>query len=421
MKSIDRITDRAYRLAKSNPQARRLMLSALALSTKGLAFLRSRGNGWREATVPVGEASSTKEWVESATQRSGGPLPSYTEVHPRTAQIRYPPKSIYEKTHWQFEREDRSHSPETFVASIPGGRVLGDGHVITPDNLVLGDLFRHSGPRTFPENPLDNPPFREKFHPRPMDVDGTVAVLSVPHGRGYYHWMLELLPRIEILRRAGFELGHIDKFIVNTYASWQRETLTALGISGEDLIQSLWNPHVKARRLLVPSFPGERFQVPKWACDFLRSTFLDSSSATASGPTRIQISRVQATHRHVENQAVIDGYLQKLGFVRVAMEQLSMREKAALLANAEAVLAPHGSGLVNLVFCSPGCKVIELFSPTAIDPLFWRVSCQLQLDYLYVVGQGDTPEEGRHPVGNVANMAIEPDELMATMRLAGIS
>jgi hypothetical protein len=45
----------------------------------------------------------------------------------------------------------------------------------------------------------------------------------------------------------------------------------------------------------------------------------------------------------------------------------------------------------------------------------------MQLDYYYVVGQGDTLEEGRHPVGNVANMAIEPDELMATMRLAGIS
>jgi len=397
------------------------MLSALAASTKGLAFLRSRGDGWREATPPAGVARSTKEWVESAAHRSRDALLSYKKVHPRTAQTRYPPKSIYEKTHWQFEREDRLNSPETFVASIPGGRVLGDGHVITPDNFVLGDLFRHSGPKTFPENPLDNPPFQEKFHPRPMEVDGTVAVLSVPHGRGYYHWMLEVLPRIELLRLAGFDLRDVDRFIVNTYASWQRETLTSLGISGADVIQSLWHPHVKARRLLVPSFPGERFQVPKWVCEFLRRTFLNGSSPARSGPRRVQISRVQATHRHVENQAAIDAYLQELGFVRVAMEQLAMQEKAALLANAEAILAPHGSGLVNLVFCSPGCKVIELFSPIAIDPLFWRVSCQMGLDYYYVVGQGNTLEEDQHPVGNVANMAIEPDELMATMRLAGIS
>ena len=54
-----------------------------------------------------------------------------------------------------------------------------------------------------------------------------------------------------------------------------------------------------------------------------------------------------------------------------------------LFRDAEIIIAPHGGGLANLVFCAPGTKVIELFPSVNID-IFYRLAMQLQLDYRYV-------------------------------------
>ncbi len=61
----------------------------------------------------------------------------------------------------------------------------------------------------------------------------------------------------------------------------------------------------------------------------------------------------------------------------------------SLFRDAEIVIAPHGGGLANLVFCTPGAKVIELFPPANID-LYYRLATQLGLNYFFVKS-GDAP------------------------------
>ena len=57
----------------------------------------------------------------------------------------------------------------------------------------------------------------------------------------------------------------------------------------------------------------------------------------------------------------------------VALEDLEFRDQVALFRDAETVVAPHGGGLTNLVFCDPGTKVIELFPAANID-LYYRLA-----------------------------------------------
>ncbi|MFT5044537.1 MAG: capsular polysaccharide biosynthesis protein, partial [Porticoccaceae bacterium] len=56
-----------------------------------------------------------------------------------------------------------------------------------------------------------------------------------------------------------------------------------------------------------------------------------------------------------------------------AMEGMSVTEQAALLSRADALMAPHGGALTNMVFCKPGIPVIELMS-RHVYPYYYGLS-----------------------------------------------
>ena len=62
-------------------------------------------------------------------------------------------------------------------------------------------------------------------------MTGKVVVLSGLAGHVYYHWLFDIIPRIELIRLSGIKLEEIDWFVVNNIEkSFQRETLNWLGI-----------------------------------------------------------------------------------------------------------------------------------------------------------------------------------------------
>ncbi|HBW56875.1 MAG TPA: hypothetical protein DEF27_03370, partial [Oscillatoriales bacterium UBA8482] len=61
------------------------------------------------------------------------------------------------------------------------------------------------------------------------------------------------------------------------------------------------------------------------------------------------------------------------GVVPVELETLSVAEQARLFAHAKVIIAPHGAGLTNLMFCSPETIVIELVSPHYIRHYYWVI------------------------------------------------
>ncbi|NOG52157.1 MAG: glycosyltransferase family 61 protein [Chloroflexi bacterium] len=82
-------------------------------------------------------------------------------------------------------------------------------------------------------------------------------------------------------------------------------------------------------------------------------------------PRRLYISRSKARRRRVLNESAVIALLAPLGFEAFTLEDLSVAEQVRLFAGAEAVVAPHGSGLTNLVF-GQGIKVIELHTPLQV-------------------------------------------------------
>lgn len=375
---------------------------------------------------PKGLYDLTLSWINTYTSTSNQKQPIYQEVFPGHLIKRLAPGTIEPEVHWKFRIEYERESPADFVAAIPEGRVWGEsGIVISPDDKVLVDVSI--------EYVDDFPRNLSVFHQwklQPVQwLDERVAVLTVDGGSVYQHWLHDALPRIELIRRSGISLDSIDKFLVNTYqTSFHQETLAALGIPPEKVIESKEYPHIKARELIVPSRPGLPGNLPYWACEFLskdfRNTLLKTSTSNSSDTVdRIYISRGQAIDRKILNEPEVIDLLGKFGFKAVLMETLSMAEKASLLTSAKAIVAPHGSGLGNLIFCNPGVKVVEIFSPVCVNVCNWAASNQLGLDYYYLISEGKRPPDYTEPKQSIvgrANMEVNLKSLSDTLELAGV-
>ncbi|MEM9449262.1 MAG: tetratricopeptide repeat protein [Cyanobacteria bacterium P01_E01_bin.6] len=326
----------------------------------------------------------------------------------------------------------------TFVVTIPQGRawvapqenawvICNSIGIITPENALLSDLSRDYPwylPGCDRHHPKHHQIFRRDTLPPVERIHGRVAILSGLSGHVYYHWMMDVLPRFEILRRRGIDWDDIDYFVVNSVdRPFQQETLTTLGIPLHKIIVSDRHPHIQAEQLIVPSFPGHFDWVPPNTLQFLRDTFLPLTTdepsafkpvnAPESGqlnypgfksapaeesknlsfssdtlyPERLYISRAHARYRHVINEADVMNQLQPLGFIPVVLESLSVQQQVALFAHARIIVAPHGAGLTNLAFCQPGAQVVELVSPHYMRTDYWIISHHLRLRHYVIRGK----------------------------------
>lgn len=364
---------------------------------------------------PDGLYQSALEWIAEHLNLNNA-KGSYQEIYPRHTIYRSPPRTCDSNVHWNFRVEYQHDSPPAYIAVLPGGRVWGcEGAVITPDNKLLADV-------SMDFSAVANHSVFQQSQLPPVDyVQDVVAVLASAGGNNYFHWMFDVLPRIDLLCRSGI---NVNKYIINKggHLPFQRQTMIALGIPEANLIEAHEQFHLQADMLVVPSLPGVTGNPPKWACDFLKEEFQDNRIVNISDRyEHIYISRSNANTRKVLNETEVMDSLAEYGFVNVLLDSLTVADQALLLSLAKVVVAPHGAALSNLVFCNPGTKVIEFFSPNYVNVCFWALSNQLGLEYYYLLGQGERPSEYVDPHDVFDHITLNVEALADTLRLAGIS
>ncbi|MDC0057424.1 glycosyltransferase family 61 protein [Alphaproteobacteria bacterium] len=75
---------------------------------------------------------------------------------------------------------------------------------------------------------------------------------------------------------------------------------------------------------------------------------------------KIYVTRQNANYRNLINEEDVVNILKKDGFRTVDLNNMNVFEQIELFSNAKFVVSPTGSSLTNLVFCSPGTKVVEI-------------------------------------------------------------
>lgn len=376
---------------------------------------------------PKGVYKTTKEWAA----KSGSPQVNYIDLHP-AHQVKIPlPKTIDGDVHPHLKAWSNFKSPATFVATLPQGRYCQlhgiNTAYITGDNYLLLDVSSGESVLSTSQNPniLSNLNFPPVHH-----VNGKVAVLSGNTSQIYYHWIVDSLPKLGLMEKSGIDLNSIDKFVVSRYSNLQKsdfhkETLDILGIPPEKIIDSSKYPHIKAEQLIVSSYPGIVCLPTKWAIDFLKSKFLSTKSkSNLDRPERIYISRRIAGTRRIINEDEVIELLESLGFVTITGESMSIAEKIELMSNAKVVLSQHSGGGTNLLFCNPGTKVIEVFTPNNIGMCYYIMSNHLGLEYYYLIGEAVGCSYLRHLIYEIdgfEDTLINIDSLKALLKMAGVN
>jgi len=338
----------------------------------------------RLSRLPRNEVVSCRDY---AGEHARDGWTSFSAIHPRERVAAPPVPHDADADSFLFADISFFPFPETFAARLSRCRLYGRGvAVIGEDERLIAEGSVHIGGR-----PEDHAVMGRSWLPRAETLAGTTAVLSAPAGNTYYHWLFDVLPRIALLEAAGIDLGALDRFAVNSFdRGYQRETLGRFHIDASRIVETDRLRHLVCERMVLPSYPGASGFPPRWACEFLRRSFLaEPSGPPAPAPERIYVSRQGTPRRRIENHEALEELLARSGFETVHPERLAVAEQARLFDGARVIVAPHGSGLANLAFCRAGTQVIELFPPDMTGQSHYFVlSRQMELHHRPLVGDG---------------------------------
>jgi hypothetical protein len=282
--------------------------------------------------------------------------------------------------------------PRVAVGELPGGRVLGPHRaVIDERGAMIEELSTYWGTSRWREHPVFLHPFVES----PLEVDGSLGVLAARGDHSYYHFLLDVLPRLAVMDTPGVPAP--DRWYVPLQRGFQREILELAGfLPGAEVVDSDLAPHVRAEALLVPGLPDTDLRTPRWAVDYIRERLRPSGLERVPG-RRIYVTRGrERNNRTVTNEDEVVESLADRGFAVVDPGTMPVSEQIRTFGEAAWIVAPHGAALANLAFASAGASVVELFAPDYVQGCYWKLAdCIDGLEYRYLLGTGRGPRDGQ--------------------------
>jgi len=175
----------------------------------------------------------------------------------------------------------------------------------------------------------------------------------------YFHFLIDYSLKYNELSNLGVIGPDCDIIYHNKMRGWQSVYYDLLGIEPNRLVGSRNTP-TRVNRLLIASNHRHRFAVSNSAIQGLKNTIFTSLELEQKRSSkRLYLSRRSASTRRILNEDEVISRLEPQGFQAVQPETLSIPEQIKLFSEAEAIVAPHGAGLTNMIFATSP-KIIEL-------------------------------------------------------------
>ena len=214
--------------------------------------------------------------------------------------------------------------------------------------------------------------------------------------RNHSHWLTAHLPKLLLLKGKN-ELADVLLPPRQLRTSVMDDSLRMLGIDPESL--STFDP---TRPLDVDELAV--LETDRFRPELLRPV-RDALCTFNGTPShrKIYISRAQAPRRRLVNEDDIWGLLEGAGFERVFMEDLSFKAQVKLMQETSIVVAPHGAGLTNMMFCAPGTHIVEIADLSFPNPNFYALASAMEHNYWLVSAEGVGDE---HPLER--DMGVPP-------------
>jgi tetratricopeptide (TPR) repeat protein len=208
------------------------------------------------------------------------------------------------------------------------------------------------------------------------------------------HFLFDHASRLVIYRRVGVELDQITVIGPALRTEYQRLVAERFGVRAWHSTDA--PTRLRVKRLLVSSNCRALRHPAHWGTEWIVQEMRALFDLSSRGPARrLLVSRRDVSYRRIVNEAEILAVLEPLGFEVIVPGRLPFTEQIAAFRDASHIVGPHGGAFGNILFCTPGTHMLEIFHPHYGTWAYAMAAPPLGLNYASMIGrdgESETPE-----------------------------
>ena len=331
--------------------------------------------------------TKTSDHVVSADSLSGGPsATSADSISTDTITVKAEFEYRTEVLHW--------------------GKVLSDGvthvSVYTSDGEICDEHSSHH--RIAPLRRLKKSVVTT-YEGTTLHLSAEVFTLS----GNIAHWILDAMGRLMLLEDRLSTPVQVDRYLIPPNQPDYVKCMVDLGIDQNKLLEMPFNEAVQFEKLLCVSNPCGRSShvTPEWLIQSYRKRFAELLRLGEYKERRIYISRRDANARKAVNEEQLILELESRGFEIIEGSKYSFAEKARLFSEASEVIGLSGAGLIGLLFCRPGARVIEIYPSYFVNYHYASMCSVLGHDHRPFISGCDSIKSKFNPFAGQCDLDIE--------------
>lgn len=200
---------------------------------------------------------------------------------------------------------------------------------------------------------------------KPSQHYSAVYTTHCIYSSNYFHWQIEFLAGLAAYEKlTALGKDKIPILLQAPYKEWQKRWLEIMGYPYIELGQE-WQNHITADEIFFASNEfGVYEDIGVATCNWLKDRALGNLNLKPSSdtsPKKVYINRKDsAKARGIRNIEQIEKALFSKGFVDIVLSDLTVDQQISLFHYADVIVAEHGAGLTNILYCQT-CHAIEIF------------------------------------------------------------
>ena len=251
-----------------------------------------------------------------------------------------------------------------------------DGFLFFPideNTFTCSDLFCHFEKINYKKF------FTEDFYNMHLNLDALETIENafiIGSSRNYYHSIIDFFPRLFSYKKSIFK--DIDKLIIGN---------DKLKPIFEYLLQKLKiKLEIKIIKNKIYFFKNSVFTINnnfEKINNLYRNAFYDDK---LNATRKIFISRKDASSRTITNEDELINFLKNKDFEIINLSEKKFIDQVKIFNSAKLIVAMHGAGLTNLLFCKSNAKVIEITKNfvdylNTDDPIYMKLNDKKNIDW----------------------------------------
>lgn len=270
------------------------------------------------------------------------------------------------------------------IYSVQNVYVSWDGAVFKDLQIFVPSLVRPEFKSRFQDTFLLRQWFGERVE-LPESEPGIAVAHNQWSAENYYHWLVDTLPRLLILRNQypGYLLLVPQPLPPKQLPDYINKSTSVFGF--DKLYPLTTRQILKAKQVVLAELTAESlFQKPDLIRQVQRELIASLCAEDVTPTRRIYASRATQSVRRLANEDELEQLLSMHGFETVFFEKLTFLEQIQLMRETTIFMGTHGASMTNLMFLPPEAKVIELLNRDNGDLCYFRLASCFSLPYFCV-------------------------------------